>query len=202
MMRRWWLVACLIACAQPVSVVSAATMAAREYALPNGLRVLLLPDSLAPVVDIALWFRAGSAWEGAGQSGATVLMEQRMNHGAFADRMRSLRERGANVGSLSTAEYSTFWITAPPASVVEALQPGRAGFWRHGTALSRHARKERCVRAARKAGLLPSYAAEYAGHPTPRRLPAGEGARGDDAGELRRGRRATLLRSGADARGA
>jgi zinc protease len=56
-----------------------------EYRLPNGLQILLVPDSYAPVVDFQIWFRVGSAAErldpNLGKTGLAHLFEHMMFRG-------------------------------------------------------------------------------------------------------------------------
>ena len=46
-----------------------------EYALPNGLQVLLVPDATKPVATVNLTYRVGSRHEGAGETGSAHLLE-------------------------------------------------------------------------------------------------------------------------------
>lgn len=46
-----------------------------EYALPNGLQVLLVPDSTKPVATVNITYRVGSRHEAAGETGSAHLLE-------------------------------------------------------------------------------------------------------------------------------
>ena len=46
-----------------------------EYALANGLQVLLVPDATKPVATVNITYRVGSRHEGAGQTGSAHLLE-------------------------------------------------------------------------------------------------------------------------------
>ena len=46
-----------------------------EYALPNGLQVLLVPDNAKPVATVNMTYRVGSRHEGAGETGSAHLLE-------------------------------------------------------------------------------------------------------------------------------
>jgi len=46
-----------------------------EYAFPNGLRVLLFPDSSSPKVTINMTYLVGSRHEGYGETGMAHLLE-------------------------------------------------------------------------------------------------------------------------------
>src|ERR1039458_10116118 len=47
-----------------------------EYALPNGLHVLLFPDSSKPNVTVNMTYMVGSRHEGYGETGMAHLLEQ------------------------------------------------------------------------------------------------------------------------------
>src|SRR5688572_4810779 len=53
-----------------------------EYALPNGLRVLLLPDSTRPTVTVNVVYFVGSRNEGSGESGMAHLLEHMLFRGS------------------------------------------------------------------------------------------------------------------------
>ncbi len=60
----------------PAGVQKKATMGGiTEYAYPNGLRVLLLPDSSSPKVMVNMTYLVGSRHEGYGESGMAHLLE-------------------------------------------------------------------------------------------------------------------------------
>ena len=61
----------------PQGVRKGASMAGiTEYAFPNGLRVLLLPDSGGSTITVNITYLVGSRHEGAGESGMAHLLEQ------------------------------------------------------------------------------------------------------------------------------
>ena len=70
-----------------------------EHTLPNGLRVILVPDHTAPVVAISVTYNVGSRNERPGRTGFAHLFEHMMFQG------RSTWAR-ANISSWSS-------ITAP-----------------------------------------------------------------------------------------
>src|SRR5882762_4961232 len=60
----------------PQGVQKGASMAGiTEYTYPNGLRVLLLPDSGSSTVTVNINYLVGSRHEGAGESGMAHLLE-------------------------------------------------------------------------------------------------------------------------------
>src|ERR1043166_4841484 len=66
----------LMAQALPQGVKKGATMAGiTEYTYPNGLRLLLLPDSGSNTITVNVTSLVGSRHEGAGESGMAHLLE-------------------------------------------------------------------------------------------------------------------------------
>jgi zinc protease len=68
-----------------------------EYKLPNGLRVILLPDDSKPIVTINCTIFVGSRHEGYGETGMAHLLEHMVFKGTptFADVPKALRDHGA-----------------------------------------------------------------------------------------------------------
>src|SRR5262245_24795776 len=52
-----------------------------KYKLPNGLEVILAPDSRVPLVAVNLWYHVGSGDEVPGKSGFAHLFEHMMFQG-------------------------------------------------------------------------------------------------------------------------
>src|ERR1039458_10461888 len=64
------------AVAQPPAVQKITTVEGiTEYALPNGLHVLLFPDSSKPNVTVNMTYNVGSRMEGYGETGIAHLLE-------------------------------------------------------------------------------------------------------------------------------
>lgn len=86
--------------------------------LPNGLRVLLVPDSTVPVVSYQTWYRVGSVDEGPGKTGMAHLFEHLMFRGTekFGPRefFRRLETKGAEVNAVTSRDYTVFYQTFIP----------------------------------------------------------------------------------------
>ena len=67
-----------------------------EYALPNGLQVLLVPDATKPVVTVNLTYRVGSRHESAGETGSAHLLEHMLfkASGSVDDPKRDMQALG------------------------------------------------------------------------------------------------------------
>ena len=67
-----------------------------EFALPNGLQVLLLPDDAKPSATVNITYRVGSRHESAGETGAAHLLEHMLfkSSGRVADPKRDMAALG------------------------------------------------------------------------------------------------------------
>jgi zinc protease len=97
-------------------------MRVERFVLGNGLKVLVLADSSAPVVCVQTWFGVGSRHERPGKSGLAHLFEHLMfgetenvAHGAF-DRM--LEEAGAETNAATFLDW-TYYHTNLPKDALE-----------------------------------------------------------------------------------
>lgn len=173
----------LLACAAWPGVAHPALPPVREAVLPNGLRVLLAPDSLAPGVDVAVWYRAGSLWEPPGASGLTHLLERLMFEGsknvASGEHARRVRDAGGTSNATSGPDYSSVWQTVPSRELgaVLRLEADRMASLALGVATVREAKREAREDVQRRSeqtplgrGLLALHAAAYPGHPYGRSL--------------------------------
>ena len=72
-----------------------------QRTLPNGMRIIVAPDRLAPVVAINLWYDVGSKHEVAGKTGFAHLFEHFMfqgsRHVAKAEHMAMVQGAGGIV---------------------------------------------------------------------------------------------------------
>jgi zinc protease len=88
-----------------------------RFVLGNGLRILLLRDTTAPVVCLQTWFGVGSRHERAGKTGIAHLFEHLMfgetedvPHGAF-DRL--LEEAGAETNAATFLDWTYYHMNLP-----------------------------------------------------------------------------------------
>lgn len=146
--------------------------AARLTTLDNGLKLLLVPDSTATSLEVASWFDVGSADEGAGLTGITLMIERIMlrgpGPGGPAERLRMIQGEGGSAGAFTTQDVTCFYETLPPASLdlalsIEAQRMKTLGVTTADLDLERNAmRGERRQEASPSGrGLLRLYAALY-----------------------------------------
>ncbi|MBY0551860.1 MAG: insulinase family protein [Candidatus Obscuribacterales bacterium] len=100
-------------------------MGITEYRLQNGLKVLLSPNSSAPVVTYMQLFRVGSRDEGVGHTGATHFLEHMMFKGTRKfdpdkglDSTELLNRIGA-ISNATTSEDRTNYFEVVPAEYLE-----------------------------------------------------------------------------------
>ena len=155
---------------------------AQLVTLANGVRVLLVPDSLAMAVEVSAWFDAGLGNEKPGLSGLTRVVERLMSRGAGSEeRNRRISAAGGLAGSFTLPDAACFYETLPATELELGLR-NEAERMKSlvVTAAGLDAERAR-MRAEQRArgeggpgvrGLQRLYAALYRGHPY-RRPPAG-----------------------------
>jgi zinc protease len=97
--------------AQPTQVASAEGLT--EYSLPNGLRILLVPDTSKPTVTVNLTILVGSRHEDYGEKGMAHLLEHLLfkETKAFKDIKKSLTERGADANGTTWYDRTNYYET-------------------------------------------------------------------------------------------
>lgn len=86
-----------------------------EYALGNGLRVLLFPDPTQSTVTVNVTYLVGSMHEGAGETGMAHLLEHMMFKGSPRHRnvLKLLDERGAFANGTTWQDRTNYFETLP-----------------------------------------------------------------------------------------
>ena len=96
-----------------------------QFALPNGLNVILHEDHSVPVVSVNVWYHVGSARERPGRTGFAHLFEHLMfmgsehvGPGQFDEWLQGVG--GTNNGS-TTTDRTNYWISVPSNALELAL---------------------------------------------------------------------------------
>src|SRR5262245_1299010 len=112
------LIACLVPLLQaqtlPTGVRKGASMAGiTEYTYPNGLRVLLLPDSGSSTITVNVVYLVGSRNEGYGESGMAHLLEHLNFIKSTHDRniKKELEDHGARWNGSTWFDYTNYFET-------------------------------------------------------------------------------------------
>ena len=96
-----------------------------EYRLPNGLRVLTLPDPGIDTVTVHITYLVGSLHEGYGEKGMAHLLEHMLFKGSkrFPDVKTQFTQRGARWNGTTSSDRTTYFETlaASPANLDWAL---------------------------------------------------------------------------------
>lgn len=101
--------------AAPKATVVTSVEGISEYALPNGLRVLLFPDPSKPTVTVNITYLVGSRHEGYGETGMAHLLEHLLfkgseNHPNIA---QELTERGSRPNGTTWYDRTNYFETFP-----------------------------------------------------------------------------------------
>jgi zinc protease len=111
--------------ALPATAPAGIPGAVRTSQLPNGLRVVLAPDSDAAAVDVAVCYDAGLSAERPGQTGIAYLFEHLMFDGSAHVPRHGHQARieglGGTAGAVTTADGIYFFETVPASGLDTAL---------------------------------------------------------------------------------
>ncbi|WP_230418780.1 M16 family metallopeptidase [Undibacterium griseum] len=82
-----------------------------EYRLPNGLRVLLMPDNTKPTVTVNMTYLVGSRQENYGETGMAHLLEHLMFKGTPAHPKidEEFNQRGMRMNGTTTADRTNYY---------------------------------------------------------------------------------------------
>ncbi len=150
---------------------------ARAVTLGNGTRLLLVPDSLAAAVDVAVWVEAGVRYERPGVIGISHLLEHLSSRGAAAggadEYRRRIEAEGGTTAAFTTADFTCFTQTVPRAALelVFRLEAGRFALRPTQAMLDQDRAAVRAENRARaranplERGLQHLYAAAFPHHP-------------------------------------
>jgi zinc protease len=101
------------------------TVGFTETRLPNGLRLIISEDHLAPVVAVNLWYSVGSKHEQPGKTGFAHLFEHVMFQGSAhvgkAEHMSLIQAAGGTMNGTTWLERTNYFETMPSHQVEIAL---------------------------------------------------------------------------------
>ena len=96
-----------------------------DQRLPNGLRLIVAEDHLAPVVAVNLWYNVGSRHEVAGKTGFAHLFEHVMFQGSAnvgkAEHMALVQSAGGTLNGTTWADRTNYFETMPAHQLELAL---------------------------------------------------------------------------------
>ena len=84
-----------------------------EYALSNGLKILVKQDTRAPVAVLQLWYKVGSSYEHSGITGVSHVLEHMMFKGTekypTGEFNRIIAENGAEDNAFTSLDYTAYY---------------------------------------------------------------------------------------------
>ncbi len=96
-----------------VPVMAATPGLAREFTLPNGLRLIVDEDHRAPVAVVQVWYQVGSSYEHDGVTGVSHALEHMMFKGtkqhAEGEFSRIVAARGGRENAFTTDDYTVYF---------------------------------------------------------------------------------------------
>jgi zinc protease len=96
------------------------------HKLPNGLKVLLLRESRAPVISVQVWYRVGSRNEALGRTGLSHFLEHLMFKGtdkiAPKEWSRIIRKSGGTENAFTSRDYTAYFENGPKTELARWLE--------------------------------------------------------------------------------
>jgi zinc protease len=114
-------------------VPSTAATSVREEMLSNGLKVLLVEASKAPVITVQIWYRVGSRNEMMGRTGLSHMLEHMMFKGTSkypkGSFSRLIRKNGGNDNAFTSQDYTAYFenLAADRLELALELEADRIG---------------------------------------------------------------------------
>ncbi|MEM8679891.1 MAG: pitrilysin family protein, partial [Planctomycetota bacterium] len=86
-----------------------------EYALDNGLQILLFPDPSQPTITVNMTYRVGSRHEGRGEAGMAHLLEHMVFKGTptYPNIWGALEDHGASFNGTTWVDRTNYYETLP-----------------------------------------------------------------------------------------
>jgi zinc protease len=88
-----------------------------RFTLPNGLTVVLSPDTSAPVVSVSIWYHVGSKNEHVGRTGFAHLFEHIMfqgsAHAAKGEHIKTIEDAGGTMNGTTNNDRTNYFETVP-----------------------------------------------------------------------------------------
>ncbi len=119
-----------------------------ERLLPNGVRLILIRDTANPVVASFIVVRAGLAWEGAGESGASHFLEHLLFNGTSRRTQEQLYAETDRLGiynNATTREDHTLYLMLGPRERLSEILDLQSDMLLHSTLPADKFEKERGI---------------------------------------------------------
>jgi zinc protease len=97
-----------------------------ERSLPNGLKVIMLPNPKAPVISFQVWYRVGERNEVLGRTGVSHVLEHMMFKGTKRvgpqEFSRIIQEHGGNDNAFTSADFTAYFENMAAAQIEVAIE--------------------------------------------------------------------------------
>jgi len=97
-----------------------------EHKLSNGLKVLLLKESRAPIISVQVWYRVGSRNEELGKTGLSHLTEHLMFKGTakYGPKVfsRTVQKAGGSENAFTSRDYTAYFENGPQTELKRWLE--------------------------------------------------------------------------------
>jgi len=97
-----------------------------EQTLPNGLKVLILKESRAPIISLQVWYRVGSRNEDFGRTGISHLTEHLMFKGTarYGAKVfsREVQKAGGTDNAFTSRDYTAYFENGPKTELKRWLE--------------------------------------------------------------------------------
>mgnify|MGYP002717954750 FL=1 len=108
------------------TIAQAQSLNAQTFELPNGMKVIYVPDRRLPIVTHMLWYRVGSADEEPGKSGLAHFFEHLMFKGTPANPgdsyARFIGEVGGELNAFTSYDFTAYYATVGSAHLERVME--------------------------------------------------------------------------------
>jgi zinc protease len=102
---------------QPAAAQTVTSQPPATFSLPNGMRVVVIPDHRTPVVTQMIWYKVGSADETPGKSGLAHFLEHLMFKGTakhpVGEFSNTVLKIGGNENAFTSTDYTGYFQRVP-----------------------------------------------------------------------------------------
>ena len=95
------------------------------YTLPNGLQVIVLPDTRVPVVTHSIWYNVGAMDEVAGKTGLAHMTEHLMFKGTPTNPAGTMdklvQRRGGTMNAFTSYDFTAYFQKVPTPALAEMM---------------------------------------------------------------------------------
>ncbi|HEY3197988.1 MAG TPA: pitrilysin family protein [Nitrospirales bacterium] len=107
-------------------VASAEEPRVKEYALTNGMKVLIVEEPKAPVITVQIWYKVGSRNEVMGRAGLSHMLEHMMFKGTKkygkGEFSKIIKKNGGNDNAFTSQDYTAYFENLAADKLALALE--------------------------------------------------------------------------------